>query len=122
MRKLGLFVLISIFLFGCEKVQEAEVKSFYFNDEEYVFLRSDEEEDHYTHNGHIIEVSYTSEVIISTEIDEDIYIIMGDLNGYQITKNGSLLSVCDELGACSGYETVSFQEDIVEIIKLYIKE
>lgn len=117
-----LILIILITLTGCSKDQAFEVEYIEFAGATYEFVKEEDGYDIFTNNGHTVEVLYGTTTIISTEIDGDIYIITGSKITYTITKNGTTILICEGQDNCTGFETVSFQNDIIGIIEEYEKE
>lgn len=117
-----LLLLISILtLTACGNTEENEdVDSISFSGETYEYVKTENDYDIFTNNGHIVEVQYGTVTIITTEIDDDIYIIQGDAENYEISKNGNTILVCSGTPtSCTGYESVDFKDDIIGIINEY---
>lgn len=121
MKKICIIVLL-FFLTACGSKEPYEVKNIEFNGEIYQFLQEKDGYDVFTHNGHIVEVQYGTTTTITTEINEDIYIIIGSKYTYTILKNGTTILICEDTDQCTGFETVPFQDDIIGIILEYEKE
>ena len=124
MRKLAVIALLLlsvITLSGC-KNEIVEVTEISFNGKIYEKISvTDDNYDLFDNNGHSIEIFFDDEgILISTEIDEDIYFITGTIESYQIKKNGETLLLCSgDPIVCSGFEDVSFKLDIMPIIIAY---
>ncbi len=128
MKKIILILLLVLTLTACadteDQVEEATTKEVMFNGDTYQYLNEIDNYDRYiNNNGHIIEINYGYNTTLTTEIDEDIYIITGTKINYSITKNGETILYCigEEL-TCTGFENKDFKEDFVGIIEMYEEE
>ena len=120
---LSLLLLLSITLVGCTEEEPYTFTEVTFNNETYTYMKTEDAYDIYVSNGHTIEIQYGRVTTLTTEIGADIYIIIGDLETYTITKNGETILICEgENATCTGFEDVAFKLDIIDIIKEYEKE
>ena len=118
-----LLILLSILtLTACAKTEDKndDVDFINFNGLTYEYVKTENGYDVFTNNGHIVEVQYGENTIITTVIDEDIFIIQGNQENYEISKNGDTILVCSgSPSTCTGYEVVDFKDDIIGIINKY---
>jgi len=114
-------LILSVLTLSACKPEAKEVKEFTFNGETYEKIGvTDDDFDLFEFEEHRIEVFFDEDILMSTVIDEDIYIILGNQESYQIKKNGETLLLCSgDPSVCSGFEDVSFKLDILDIIKAY---
>ena len=117
MKKLILLTLI-LLMTACKPQQVEELT---FNEKTYTFSEvSSDGYDMFVGDGHLLEVKYEDEeFIITTEIDEDIYIIIGDMESYDISKNGTTILIDGKDLEPTGSEMVPWNEDILGIMEQY---
>ena len=77
--------------------------------------------DQFAGNGHLIEVKCDEECIVSFELDEDIYIIIGSTDTYNISKNGTVILIDGLTQTPTGTELPDWNDDIFSIIEAYEK-
>ena len=121
MKKL-LLLLFVVLLTACKPSPEEhqQVEELSFNGETYVYSDTTRAGfDLFNGEGHLLEVKYDEECIISFEIDEDIYIITGTLETYKITKNGSTILIDGSNQDPTGTESPEWNDDIPGIIEAY---
>lgn len=125
MKRMILTLLLTLLLVGCGNEEEPyEVTELTFNNQTYQYMKTEDDYEIFVNNnGHTIEVKYGETTILTTEIDDDIYIITGTKTEYEIQKNGTVILICtgEEIN-CTGFENVDFREDIISIINEYEKE
>lgn len=120
-----LFTLILIvFISGCN---EGESNNIMFNNEELTYINElDNGYTLYRSNNAELEAKLIDNESINASyvLDEDIYIITGEIDSFLISKNGStVLSCSGEEIICSGIENLDFKDDVANIyIALHIKE
>ena len=122
MKKL-LVILFVLLLSSCKPEDVVEqLDEFSFNGVTYTFSDTTSKGyDQYVGDGHLIEISCDDHCIISFEIDEDIYIITGTSDTYDISKNGAIILIDGETQTPTGIENPDWNEDVLTIIKAYQK-
>lgn len=121
MKKLWI-LLIVILLAGCKPVEEDTVNEFVFNGETYVYSDTTSTGyDLFNGNGHLIEIMCETECLLSFELDEDIYIVNGTSDSYEITKNGTIILIDGKDQTPTGTELPDWNEDLVRILEAYKK-
>lgn len=125
MKKLIVVLAFLLILTGCKKETQVseQVEYVVFSGAKYHYVETESGYDLFEKDGHIIEINYGRVTTITTVIDGDIFIIQGDKLDYSITKNGTIIIMCsgEEL-ICSGFESVGFDRDFVDIIEEYEKK
>jgi len=119
MKKLIIALILITALTGCSK----EDNSISFNQKNYEFShQTDKGYDVYTNDNHELEIIINEDgFVLSTEIDEDIYIVAGTTAKYQITKNGSTITFSGTDQETTGTESVDWNDDIIPIIEKLTK-
>ena len=120
MKKLLLVFIMVLSLTACkssnEVVEEIEFNGVTYNLEEVSSLGYDM----FVGEGHLIEIKYEEDsIILSTEIDGDIFIVTGTTESYDISKNGTIILIDGADLTPTGIEFVEWNEDIIEIIDQY---
>jgi hypothetical protein len=119
-----LVLLLILVLGACSpEVEEMpENKSFDFNGIVYEFQGvSSLGYDLYTGDGQLLEVLCEDTCIISFEEAEDIYIIQGDSERYEVSKNGTTIVIDGADLNPTGLELPEWNDDIIHIFELYDK-
>jgi hypothetical protein len=116
-------VLMIVLLGACKQTDVSEqVEEFSFNGKTYIY--SDTTSlgyDLFNGNGHLMEVKCDEYCIISFEIDDDIYIISGTSESYDISKNGMVILIDGEDSVPTGMEMPDWNDDVLPLIKAYKK-
>lgn len=120
--KILLLALSITFLFGCEEAD----KGFEFDEEtfEYIGVTDDEYLLFRNSGNDNLEVIIDNDgnLTASYEKNQDIYLIMGTKEDYQIRKNGSLIQICtvtDGDATCSGSEFVHFNHEVNVLFEVF---
>jgi len=112
--KILLLALSITFLFGCETKQE----DITFDNETFVYVGVTDDDYQLFRNGNDdLEVILNDDETITASYvkNQDIFLIMGTEEDYQIRKNGSLIQICsftDDSLTCTGSEFVQFNHDV----------
>jgi len=110
-------------LTSCKPKEDEQITSVEFNNATYTFEEvSDSGYDLFVGDGHLLEILYSDEsFIISIELEDNIYIITGDVEQYIITKNGTTILIDGLDKTPTGLELVEWNEDIIPIMEAYTK-
>lgn len=121
MKKLILVVIMVIALSACKPTYVSD--GIAFNGQTYDFVETDDNGyDIFEYDGHQIEVTKTSNgFIMSTVINEDIFIISGNTESYEISKNGSTVLIDGVDKIATGTESIVWNDDIIGIMDNYNK-
>ena len=109
-------VILMIFITGCE---ESLDKNITFNNEELVYI--DELSNGYTlyrqGSTELEALLIDNETINASYLyEDDVYLIIGELDSFRISKNGTTVITCSgEEVVCSGIENLEFKDDVVNI-------
>jgi hypothetical protein len=120
-----IFIALMIFiLVGCSpKVQETpftQIEQLSFNGTTYQF--SDVSRlgyDLFNGDGHLLEIKCDTECIMSFELDDDIYIISGTSNQYEVSQNGSTVLIDGKDAVATGTFLPEWNDDIIPIFEAY---
>ena len=117
--KVLLLVLSITLLVGCETTPDDIV--FDRLDFSYVGVTSDDYL-YFKSGNHKLELLLEEDgnLRASYEKYQDIYLIIGTKEDYQIRKNGSLIQICTgEDVVCSGFETAEFSKDVDVLFEVF---
>jgi len=122
MKKMLLSIIIVLLLSGCKINDINEIE---FNDHTYVLEEvSTDGYDMYLYDTYLVEVLYDDideDFIMTTELDGDIYIIIGTQDEYTISKNGITIMIDGMNLTPTGSGYVPWNEDIIPIMEMYSK-
>ena len=117
-------VILIIFVTGCE---EEVNKNIMFNNEELTYINVlDNGYTLYRSSNADLEAKLIDNKTINASylLDDDVYLITGEIDSFAISKNGSTVLTCsgEEL-VCSGIENLEFKDDVSNIYdELHVKD
>ena len=118
-------VILMIFVTGCE--EEDRNKNIMFNNEELTYINVlDNGYTLYRSSSADLEAKLIDNKTINASylLDDDVYLITGEIDSFIISKNGSTVLTCSgEEPVCSGIENLEFKDDVFNIYdELYVKD
>lgn len=123
MKKILLVLLFVVLLSACKPEDTVEyLDDFSFDGKTYVYSDTTSKGfDQYVADGHLIEINCEETCLMSFEIGEDIYLIQGTSEAYDISKNGTIILIDGKDQTPTGMENPEWNEDILPIIEGYKK-
>lgn len=105
---------------GTQEVEEETIKEFTFLDTTFTYVSTTSTGyDQFSNDQFMIEVKCDDSCIISFTLEDDIYIVTGNSEEYNITKNGTTILFDGEDKQATGLENPEFNQDIIPIFKGY---
>lgn len=117
-------IAIVLLLTACKPTVEnlEQVETFLFNGSTYEYSDTTSSGyDLFNGNGQLFEIKCDDECTMSFELDEDIYIIIGTSESYEISKNGTIILIDGTNQTPTGTEIPEWNEDLPSIFTAYKK-